>query len=268
MAIPALLNGLEKLKNIDKVIKTLGAAENYLMAQSAKASAANTGFALSNFFVAKSSIVASKAISLLQRGLTNLTTVPVISALTAIGIALAIVSNEAKKAEEALQISLDSYNGNYEKTQIDTSNFDKLYEEYKKTGVASDELTQAGKDLAQQLGIVGGGALAASGNFTQLAIEIEKAKNIANDMTDISAENAMRGLSNAANTHYLFDTDDFLYTASYASDVLSFVDQFGNSIGYLSLPEKIAEIDEAIANEQQHYNELVQQQNELENSNL
>jgi len=186
----------------------------------------------------------------------------------ALGIIAAAYSNYVEKIKNITQNAVDSYNKNYEKTQVDTSNFDKLYEEYKKTGNASDELTQAGKDLAQQLGIVGGGALAASGNFTQLATEIENAKNAANDMTDISAENAMYGLNDAANTHHFFDTDDFIYTASYASDVLSFVDQFGNSIGNLSLPEKIAEVDEAIANEQEHYNELLQQQKELENSNL
>lgn len=186
----------------------------------------------------------------------------------ALGVIAAAYSNYVEKIKNITQNAVDNYNKNYEKTQVDTSNFDKLYEEYKKTGNASDELTQASKDLAQQLGIVGGGALVASGNFTQLAIEIENAKNAANDLADISAENAMRGLNDAANTHYLFDTNDFLYTASYASDVLSFVDQFGNSIGSLSLPEKIAEVDEAIANEQQHYNELIQQQNELENSTL
>lgn len=184
----------------------------------------------------------------------------------ALGIIAAAYSNYVEKIKNITQNAVDSYNKNYEKTQVDTSNFDKLYEEYKKTGNASDELTQAGKDLAQQLGIVGGGALAASGNFTQLAIEIENAKNAANDLTDVSAESAMYGLNHAANTHHWFDTDDFIYTASYASDVLSFVDQFGNSIGNLSLPEKIAEVDEAIANEQEHYNELLQQQKELENN--
>ena len=117
-----------------------------------------------------------------------------IAAITAINMILNGLKQKAEEAKEAVQEAIEDFNNNYNRTQVDTSNFDKLYEEYKRTGVASDELTNAGKQLAEQLGIVGGSALAASGNFTELAGEISNAKEEALLLADIEANNAINNI--------------------------------------------------------------------------
>ena len=116
--------------------------------------------------------------------------------------AISAYSVYLEKVRAAAKESVEAFNNEYEKTQVDTSQFDELYSKYKETGIASDELTKAGKDLAQQLGIVGGSALAASGNFEQLATEIGNAKKAAEEQMQLNSVLALQNLNTSANTYF------------------------------------------------------------------
>ena len=144
---------------------------------------------------AKAAAIAIKGLSVALKFLSGPGGWIVAGVITAIGIALNKAKQDAEEAKEAVEDAIDTFNTSYNRTQVDTSNFDELYEKYKKTGIASDELTEAGKQLSEQLGIVGGSTLAASGNFEELAREITGAKEEALLLADIEANNAINKIA-------------------------------------------------------------------------
>lgn len=175
----------------------------------------------------------------------------IVAAIMAI---ITIVSQYNETLKETAKNSVEAFNNDYEKTQVNTSQFDELYSKYKETGIASDELTKAGKDLAQQLGIVGGSALAASGNFEQLAIEIRDAKKAAEEQMQLDSVLALQNLNASANS--LFGN---------SSPWLN-VGMDYNQWEDLSITEKRGAVNQRLVEVQEELNEALERQKELENA--
>lgn len=216
MVIPSVIGGIEGLKKVKSAIEALGVAEQLLTARSLKASIANSGFSLSNIAISTSSKVAAVSVGLLKTALTNLTKVPVLATLTAIGAGLMYLNSQFEKSQEAASESFDRYNKAVEKENVDTSSFDAAYEKYKQTGVVSDELKESAANLAEELGIVNGQALISSENFEGLANSFAKAKEGAGGLTDELATNALANLDSNASRYTLFH-DDFAHATMNAN---------------------------------------------------
>ena len=123
-------------------------------------------------------------------------------AVAAIMLVISAISAYSKYLQQAAQNSANAFNDTLSKTKIDTSHFNELYDEYKRTGVASEELKEEGSRLAQELGIVGGSALAASGNFDQLAQSISNSTDEMSQMLEEDASRALNDANVAANDYF------------------------------------------------------------------
>ena len=209
MSLPTLTKSFQQLSKIDSLSKLIKARKNLTIAEE-NAKKANDALieAQNNLNIAqaygeKNAInlrslneqvtEATKAQTKAEEGLTKASKenaiateevaaahvtlrIAVLAAAAVIAIAISAISAHMESLRREVKNSGEAFNEAFEKTQIDTSKFDELYEEYKKTGEASDELREAGITLGEQLDITGAKAYAASDNFNKLAEEIENAK--------------------------------------------------------------------------------------------
>lgn len=120
----------------------------------------------------------------------------------------ALVTAQEQQRTENVNNAVDDYNDVYKKASIDTSSFDEAYKQYQETGKASDELKNASKQLAEQLDVTGGSAMADAGNFDKLKNSIDAAKKSAQDMSATQAETSLGALNNDVGTYTLFDLND------------------------------------------------------------
>lgn len=117
--------------------------------------------------------------------------IAILAVVAAVTIAASAISAHMESLKREIKSSGEAFNEAFEKTQVDTSRFDELYEEYKKTGEASDELKEAGEALGEQLDITGAKAYAASGNFNKLAEEINNAKEASEEFAEEQANKVL-----------------------------------------------------------------------------
>lgn len=132
-----------------------------------------------------------------------------------IGIAgmaiLGLISNMERMKDEAEQANINQLFEDYQKfadnRNIDISEFDKLYDDYKKTGNVSDELINTSKTLGEQLEIVGDQALINAGNFDELSKQIHKASEESDEMAKKAADETINAITGAESQHALFSRD-------------------------------------------------------------
>ena len=152
----------------------------------------------------------------------------VAGALTLIGARLNWLQGEAEKTREELNTA---FTDAYADTQIDTSQFDSLYDEYKRTGEVSDELKEAAENLGEQLDITGTKAYVASGNFELLAEEINNAKEASIELSKEAANDLFTNID--VQTKSLFG-QIMLYWHSFKDSVEDTLLDITNIVGILT----------------------------------
>lgn len=146
---------------------------------------------------------------------------PMLAATAAITIGAALVNGAIEanqKAWEASKEQADKGLEEFSSVKESVSNFDALYEEYKKTGDASTEFIDSSKKITQELNISGGEALIAAENFGILAERIHDAQDAAEQdaLNDIGG--FLRGAGKDATTGGFFKNGQ-LFDSSAKEDI-------------------------------------------------
>lgn len=223
LSIPMLIDGFStlqkvaKLGSLERLVDTLGtksvqafaaaeAGANGVAAAEGRLTLSTLGATIAQKASAAGSTAMGLAFEGAAVGVTALkTALDLLTGPLGIIITLGamVASTIGEMNEQARQSSItdamESYNKAAEKSSVDMSSFDKAYQDYKRTGQASDELKQSSLDLAKSLDIAGGKALANSGNYEQLAQAIIATKHAADDAAASQAQNSLAALNEAVN---------------------------------------------------------------------
>lgn len=151
---------------------------------------------------------ANKATSLLGSAIEGLTSPIAMAGMAIIGLIANIAQMKAQVEQTNINRLFEDYQKVAENRNVDLSQFDNLYKDYQKTGVASDELINVSKTLGEQLNIVGDQALINAGNFDELSKQIHKAAKESDQMAKEAADKTVNAMTSAEKQHHVF-TDDF-----------------------------------------------------------
>ena len=96
-------------------------------------------------------------------------------AITGLSTVLSGLSAADQQAYEDSKTKATKAQDSFADTQTQLESFTSLYDEYQKTGEASQNFIDTAKTLSDSLGVIGGDALIAADNFGELANKIEEA---------------------------------------------------------------------------------------------
>lgn len=136
---------------------------------------------------------AEAALKAARMGIVSIAMIGVTAAVLAGSMAWSAYTESIKQAKEAEKEAMETAAAKAEEIRSSTKNWDNLYEEYQKTGKASQELVDAGNELGKNLDIIGYKAQIAAGNFDSLAASIKSSREAAAEKAINEAQNLLEG---------------------------------------------------------------------------
>lgn len=189
-----------KLQAASDGITAINAGFNESSKAGRKAVAANGATAISMGVVGTAAKGASVAVSGLGKALAFLGSgsgMAIIAGLTILSTVFSTASAAAEQAYADSKAQAEDAISEYDTLSSSVGDFNKLYEEYKSTGEASQEFISSAQQLSDTLGIQGGNALIAANNFETLANKISEADAAQREAASRDIEAFLSG-SNAA----------------------------------------------------------------------
>lgn len=229
MTLPTLVDGIKTMRTGLSSEALLTTAEKFkemsgdLLDRRSKGDGLQAGL----LGAASAAKVAEGSLKGLQGIMASLTSTWGLAVLGIVGVASALYDAAIAADKAKISAGQSDYDAAYEKSQVDTSTFDEAYEEYKKTGQASDDLKNSSKELVDSLGIVGGQALINAGNFDELASKISDASEASKVLAARAAQSQISNIQDYEETYHPGQQDDFLHTLTNQEDYYGWGDNDG-----------------------------------------
>lgn len=188
--LPALQNMATQLKGLDFSMKGLGA------------SAAGTGTTFGTILTGgfRAAGVAAKGVTIAVGGLIKAFApfLVITAAISAVSAAISFFSEKSKQKIEEIAAKGEAAVKSLNALTNEVPTYDKLYKEYQKTGIVTDELTESTKKLAEAFGVtidtdlLKAGSIEAVNEALQKQIELQEisaAQNARISLDQIASEN-------------------------------------------------------------------------------
>lgn len=169
------------------------------------------------------------------------------------------ISRRYKKTAEREQEAVDQTLTRYDEIKKSTSSYKELYDSYKESGVATDELKNSSEALADALGTSSAKAAAAAGDYDALANAADKAAKSQREAAKATLLKQLNGsIESSLSGSELFNGSiyDDANAALYKADYLNYKNVgFGGTESYGEVVSRLTSIEN-------EYNERIAELNE------